>query len=80
MNSGKKRYGLYFVLELLIYGGLVFAYLFVVAHFFKGWILQIFEKNNRLYALLSLVLIIAQGLLLDILTRTVLNSVHPKWK
>jgi hypothetical protein len=54
--------------------------LFVVAHYFQDWILQIFEKDNRLYALLSLALIIAQGLLLDLLTRTVMNSVHPKWK
>jgi uncharacterized membrane protein YcjF (UPF0283 family) len=80
MNSETKRGGLYFALELLIYGVLVVGYLFAVTHFLGDWIEQIYEKSNRLYALLALMLIIVQGLVLDIVTRTVLNSIHPRWK
>ncbi len=80
MNNDKKRLGLYFALEILLYAVLVGGYLFVVMHFFSGWILRTFQTSNRLYAVLALLLIVVQGLILDIITRTVLRSAHPKWK
>jgi hypothetical protein len=80
VNNENKKSGLYFALELLIYGVLVSLYLFLIIHFFEGWIVQTYHTSGRLYALLSLLLIVAQGLILDAVTRSVLQSVHPKWK
>ena len=69
-----------FGLQLVIYGGLILVYLFGVLYFLGDWIFQIEEKSRHLYAVLSLLLIIAQGLILESLTTALLNFIHPKIK
>jgi hypothetical protein len=68
MNSRLKRSLIVFALQLLIYGGLIVSYLFLILYFLKGWIVQINTRDRQLYAVLSLLLIVAQGMLLEALT------------
>ena len=64
-----------FLVELVVYGALVAAYYFFVLHFLGDWLRHIFDTDRRLYAGLALGLIIAQGFLLEILTRLLLGWV-----
>lgn len=57
-----------FVVELLVYIGLISAYLFVVIHFLGDWIIHLFNNNRSLYAIVALLLITVQGIVLERLT------------
>ncbi len=65
-------------LELLIYGALVFLYLVLVLQLLSDWIERISRENHTLYALLCVLLIAAQGLLLETLTSALLKVTPPK--
>ncbi len=76
LNSGRAL--LYFALQLLVYGVLVTAYLFLVLHLLSDWIVEINGKSRQLYAVLSLLLIIGQGLILESVTTTLLRVLRRK--
>ena len=78
VTSKNKSSLLLLAAGLLIYGVLVFLYLFLVIHLLSDWILQINEENQTLYAFLCVLLIAAQGLLLESLTTAILKLSHPK--
>ena len=59
--------------ELLIYGGLVVAYFFLVLHFLGNWLLDLFQHHRTIYAFMALALVVAQGLLLEAATRGLLK-------
>lgn len=61
-----------FGIELFVYAGLVTAYLLLVLHFLGDWIKEVFDYSKIIYALLALTLILAQGALLEMLTRVLL--------
>jgi hypothetical protein len=65
-----------FLLEMLVYATFVFAYFWLVLHFLDGWLKHVFDSNRPLYAILSLVLISAQGFLLEILTSALLRIIR----
>lgn len=67
-----------FVVELVVYAALVTGYYLLVLHFMGDWLLRLFQTERRLYAGLALGLIIAQGLLLEMLTRFLLDWVNPR--
>ena len=62
-----------FLVELAVYAALVTVYFFFVLHLLGGWLEGLFEHDRRFYAGLALLLIIAQGLLLETLTRALLG-------
>lgn len=72
MERGIGRALKSFVIELAVYAGLVAGYFFLVLHLLGDWLQWIFQDDRRLYAYLALLLIIAQGLLLELLTRGLL--------
>lgn len=80
MNFKLRRSLLSFGLQVAIYSVLTLTYLLGVLYFLSDWIYQIDAKNRQLYALLSLLLIIAQGMVLEALTSSLLNLIHPKLK
>ncbi len=80
MKVEHKRSLVSFGLQLVIYGALVLGYLFGVLYFLSDWIYQIEAKDRSLYAVLSLLLIVAQGLILEALTTGLLNLIHPRLK
>jgi hypothetical protein len=67
-----------FSLELPLYAILMAAYVLFVLHFLGDWLFQLFRDERRLYALVALVLIIGQGLMLEILARALLGLIKGK--
>jgi hypothetical protein len=67
-----------FVLEMLLYAGLVAGYYFLVLHFLGNSLKDLFDHQRHLYAALALALIIGQGLLLEVLTRVLLSWIEPR--
>lgn len=77
MNQELKSSLKSFVIELVVYGGLVVGYFFLVLNFLGDWLHQIYEHDRKLYACVALVLIIMQGVVLEVLTRVLLNFIKP---
>lgn len=67
-----------FLLELLVYGILVAAYYLLVLHYLGPSLKSVYQQNRHWYAFLALGLIIAQGFLLEVLTRFLLGLVRPR--
>jgi len=67
-----------FLIELLVYASLVAGYFFLVLNFLNNWLQRLFEQERRVYASAALLLIIGQGLLLEVLTRALLALIKPR--
>lgn len=66
-----------FVIELIVYSILVVAYFVVALRLMGEWLARLFHSNLVTYALVSLGLIVAQGVLLDAITSFLLNRFNP---
>jgi hypothetical protein len=73
----KKQLGA-FGLEMLVYAGLIVGYLFLVLHFFGGELHRLFLHDRTLYAWMALLAVVAQGFLLEALTRVLLRFIKPQ--
>ena len=62
-----------FLVELVLYSGFMAVYFFLVLRHMGGWTKQVFDNNKLLYGIVALALIGAQGSLLEILTRVLLQ-------
>lgn len=62
-----------FVIELIVYSILVVAYFVVAIRLLGEWLARLFHSNLVTYALISLGLIVAQGVLLDVITSFLLD-------
>lgn len=67
-----------FLLGLIVYAILVSAYYFLVLNFLGSWIRLVFVNHKLLYAGLALGLISAQGLLLEMVTSKLLNTIRSR--
>jgi hypothetical protein len=67
-----------FTMELAVYAGLVSAYAFLVLHFLGGWLFDLFNRDRKWYAAAALALIIAQGFMLEMLSRALLGLIRGK--
>lgn len=65
-----------FSIELPVYSVVVVIYFFLVLHFLGDRLYHMFLTARPWYALLSLLLIIAQGVVLESLTRTLLRVIR----
>ena len=65
-------------LELAVYAGLVTGYYFLVLKFLGSWLYGLFQNDRTTYAGIAIGLIVAQGFLLEILTRALLVWVKPR--
>ncbi len=63
------------VVELIIYGGLILTYNFVVLRWLRDWLLLIFNSNLIIYAVSALGLIVIQGVFLDFVTSFLLKYI-----
>ena len=63
-------------IELIVYSILVVAYFVVALQFLGEWLARLFHSNLVTYALLSLGLIVAQGVLLDAITSFLLDRLN----
>lgn len=57
-----------FLGELVVYGLLVVVYFFLVLHFMGDWLSHLDKQNVKLYALVSIGLIIGQAVVLEWVT------------
>lgn len=67
-----------FFLELLVYAAFVAVYFLAVLHLLGNWLNQLFERERRAYAVISVCLIIGQGFLLELCTRRLLAWIKPR--
>jgi hypothetical protein len=75
MNSNFKRSIKPILLELLVYAVLVFAYYLLVLRLLGDWLNDLFQGRRKAYAVLSLLFILGQGILLELVTRWLLSWV-----
>ena len=78
MNRQFKNSLKSFSLEFVLYAALVAGYYFLVLHFLGAWLWRLFQTERRSYAFIALVLIVGQGLLLELLTRLLLAWLKPR--
>ncbi len=64
------------LIELVVYGILVIAYSVVVLRLLGKPLARLFDGNLIVYALISLGLIVAQGVLLDMITSFLLDRLR----
>ena len=57
-----------FACEIVIYAGLVTAYFFAVLHFLGSWLVGLETGHIRIYAAVSILLIIGQAVVLEAIT------------
>jgi hypothetical protein len=65
-----------FVIELIVYSILVVAYFVVALRMLGEWLARLFHSSLVTYALISLGLIVAQGVLLDVITSFLLDRLN----
>jgi hypothetical protein len=65
-----------FVIELIVYGVLVVTYSAIAFRLLGEPLARLFGSNLPAYALISLVLILTQGVILDLVTSFLLNRLH----
>lgn len=76
MNQGLKSLFKSFSIELLVYAVLVVGYFYLVLHFLGKSLYHMFLHERPAYAMLSLLLIVAQGIVLESLTRLLLRLIR----
>lgn len=57
-----------FILEMVLYGALVVAYFLVVLRYLGDPLTELYDSNLRVYAVVALALIVAQGVVLEWVT------------
>jgi hypothetical protein len=62
-----------FVFEMVIYGVLVAGYFYLALRLLGNPLKQLFTDNLVLYSFVALVLIVAQGLLLEVITSAIIR-------
>ena len=67
-----------FVIELVVYAGLVVGYFFLVLNFLGDWLHRLFESDRSFYAVMALALIVFQGIALELLTRFLFAFIKPR--
>lgn len=65
-----------FVVELIIYGALVIGYLVVVLKTLREWLTALAQGNLFTYALIALILVVAQAVVLDFITTFLLDRIE----
>jgi hypothetical protein len=67
-----------FLIELGLYAALVVLYFLLVLHFLGEGIKRVYDRDQRLYAVLALALMIGQGIGLEMLTTWLLRFIRAK--
>lgn len=65
-----------FLFELIVYAGLVVVYVFFVIALLGGWLDGLYEHHKVGYAFAALLLIIGQGVVLEMVTTILLKLIR----
>ncbi len=76
MKPGARKALNSFAIELVVYGALVVGYFFAVLHFLGGWLANLDKENIKLYALVSIALIIGQAVVLETVTTFIFKLIR----
>ena len=68
MENDTKKLVKNFAIELIVYGALVVIYFLVVLQTIGDWLYDLYENNLPVYAIAALVLIVVQGVFLEMVT------------
>jgi len=63
------------LIEIVIYGILIFAYYLVVLRWLDDWLMSLFQNNLIFYSVTGLGLIVVQAALLDFVTSFILKYI-----
>jgi hypothetical protein len=74
----KSRWIISVLVEIPMYAGVIVAYYYLVLSLMGSWVAHLFETDKRLYAVVCLALILAQGILLDLTTTLLLRAVRKR--
>jgi hypothetical protein len=65
------------LIETAVYAILVSTYFFLVLHLAGGWLLRLFELPGKMpYATVALLLMVSQGVLLEVTTSALLKAIR----
>jgi len=67
-----------FLIDLTVYGILVFAYFILVLRFFGDWLTDLFDHHRVGYAMVAIVLMVAQAVGLEVISHFVLKLIRGK--
>ena len=67
-----------FLIELMLYAGLVVVYVFFVIAFLGNWLSTLYEHHKIRYAFAALLLIIGQGVVLEMVTSILLKLIRSR--
>ena len=67
-----------FLIELLVYAGLVVVYVFFVITLLGDWLHGLYEHHKIRYAFSALLLIIGQGIVLEMVTSFLLRLIRSR--
>lgn len=67
-----------FLIDLTVYGALVFAYFILVLQFFGGWLTDLFNHHRNGYAIVAILLMVTQAAVLDGLSYFILKLIRGK--
>ena len=67
-----------FLIELAVYAGLVIVYVFFVIALLGGWLYELNEHNKTRYAFVALLLIVGQGIVLEMVTSMLLRLIRSR--
>jgi hypothetical protein len=68
----------WFVLELLVYGALVIIYVVFVIAAMESWLRGLYDQSKPRYAVVALLLIIGQGVVLEMVTSFLLRVLRSR--
>ncbi len=77
MRAETRRSLATIAIELALYAGLVTAYFFLVLHLLGGHLKALFDRTAAGYAVVSLALIVGQGIVLELVTSALMRRVRP---
>jgi hypothetical protein len=63
------------LMEIVIYGILIFAYYLVVLRWLDEWLMSLFQNNLIFYSVVGLGMIVVQAALLDFVTSFILKYI-----
>ena len=67
-----------FLIELTVYAGLVVVYVFFVIAFLGRWLDTLYQHHKIRYAFFALLLIIGQGVVLEMVTSLLLKLIRSR--
>jgi hypothetical protein len=67
-----------FLVDLTVYGALVFAYFILVLRFFGGWLTELYEHHRMGYAIVAILFMVMQAAGLEIASHFILKLIRGK--